>query len=337
MSKSQPDFKEHLYELTRKLRHSNYRRKRRVQFRPSSFPICSRLVALHRLRQMMYGDRVFEMAPFTAETYFAAGHMFHEVYQNWLGKIGAIYGIWKCPHKDVFWDSPTVERRIHCGYQTEQWGSSWCPRCRANDRATMLAFEEYNLQPAASEIGLYSAHTDGCMYLGDGTHGYPIPPRADVTPDTILELKTTSQADFKARTEPKSYGHIEQASTYAELLRKLKGWDIKHIVYGYINRNHPWQVKFFRHEPLPESILRQNAWRYHLGRHYPDGINRLPEGNCGTIEDAEGFRWYGLKWLGCAERHTCFGPDGNGGLAAGERTWVDDALVKISEPRTKSD
>lgn len=326
----------HLDHMTQVLRKSEWYSPRRVSFRPSSFPICPRLVALNELRKSTTPDgEVFQVNKFVSEPYFGVGTVCHEVHQQGLGRIGALYGIWRCPHKKVIHTGDAAGGRVltetlHCNYSIEQWGTTKCPRCLAEGRVRWLEFEEYNLQPMADHLGLSSAHTDGAMYLGDGSHSYPIPPDSDLRPDAVLELKTTSQDDFDGRTEPKSQSHVEQASAYVELLRALKGWDIKHIVYGYINRNHPWQVKFFRHDPLPPGTVRRNAIRFHLGRRWPKDLPVLPNGLCKSVEDAIGFRWWGMEWMGCPESQTCFGGNGKGGLSAGEiPVWMDLALNKL--------
>ena len=332
------------------LRKATVRQVRRNSFRTSSFPLCSRYVALSDLRKEVQGV-VYGRRAFKNDAYFAAGHAAHETTQFWMGQIGFLYGHWKCKYFTSRWSKgKTVETRVYCGYEEERWGTKHCPRCMSKGIESWLHYEEYKLH-VKSRLRLDSAHTDGLTWVNpDGVTQLPIP--QGTAPNTIFEGKTTSDAHFKelkkiiragGKPEPKSAGHHQQASGYAELVEDQMGdkwgedWEgIRWLMYGYINRNHPWQVIFFLCERINRSVVRPNSIRYNLGRLWVKRArpgDELPAGRCSTVEDASGFQWYGLNWMGCPEKQACFGIEGDGGIEGGDRPeWIDDYLVQIDEP-----
>ena len=320
------------------LRKASLKQPQRVSFRTSSFPICARQVALYNLRIKAFGA-MMDRRTFRSDSYFAAGHAAHETVQFWLGILGFLYGIWYCKHHTKVREG-NVETRTYCGYEREGWGTADpCPLCKAEGRESFLNFREYKLA-GAGPIKLDSAYTDGLTYLGE--EGLHLPIR-NIWPNTVAEFKTCSQSFMdklkkQDPPEPKSRAHHEQASGYCEQVEHLfrdkwEGWNgIEWIMYGYINRNHPWQVFCFAYHRLHPGIVRSNAIRFHIGRMFPDEHQHMPRGRCTACSDAEGFSWYGEQWMGCGEKDTCFGRGGDGGLYNGETpAWVESALKNLKD------
>ena len=84
------DQKLYLSTLERTMRQTSTWSALRSQLRPSSFPVCSRFVALHKIWEKAYGS-VYAMSDFSSHTYFSAGHAGHEVWQNWMGSSKATF------------------------------------------------------------------------------------------------------------------------------------------------------------------------------------------------------------------------------------------------------
>lgn len=347
------------YRLPAEMRKASIREPRRAAFRTSSFPICARYIALTRLRERVQG-RVFSRRRFVNDAYFSAGHAAHATTQFWMGRIGALYGVWRCPRFFSKAKGRNTEIRKYCGYEEEGWGNRACPRCMKRDRTeSWLEYQEYALHKN-SDSGLNSAHTDGLTYVNP-TGETHLPLTKDVLPNTIFEAKTTSEAHYNEvrkqlregiTPDTKSFSHLEQASGYALLVeqqfRDRKGWGkawegIRWLMYVYINRNHPWQFVAFLKPRLDYDVIRRNAKKYRKGDRWVDRVkskkltsSSLPKGKCLTVEDASGFEWRGMTWMECPEKDACFGVEGDGGIEGGMTpAWIDRYLVQIREPDKK--
>lgn len=312
----------HVRTMMRQLERSDKRVPRRCSLRPSSFPVCPRLVALYQLRKKVQGA-VIDRWQFRSECYTSFGTAMHETYQTWMGREGLLYGKWVCRGLKSEWTSPTTEVREHCGYRREGWGNKDpCPKCGCDT----LYYEEYDLRDALP-YGLASAHNDGLVYIGDGTR---MPEEGDV-PDFLLEIKTCGESHYKKALqalkegdpEPKSHGHKLQPSAYCEMVEAKLGFKMRGVLYVYVNRNHPWQAAAFLYPRHNGNVTRINALGYRIGETVlKHGI--MPAGNCQVKADAEGMMWGGMEWFGCPESDSCFGCDGDGGINAGELPiWLE--------------
>lgn len=324
-----------VFGLLSDLKRLSYTVEMESSFRTSGLPVCGRLVALQTLRKAAYG-RLIRRERFTSDTYYRVGTAIHEVYQSGLGRLGVLYGNWKCPKTTRTWVAEHEERVVHCGFKESGWGSRPCPKCGTTTEYVELKLHETDhrrLIPEPLPL-LKSSHTDGLLHLSEG--GVFIRPSDRTTqPNTVLEIKSCSGNYMRTKSKkPKSDSHALQASAYVQLIREAYGFPIKQILFVYVNRDHPFQAHGFFFKPLEGPILRENAVKFMAGRAYTrTGV--LPAGRCKTVADAVGFEWSGLAWAGCPSENDCFGADGEGGLHAGDEEMLDGlwALARRREER----
>lgn len=316
--------------LEAELTESSVARPRNLTYRPSSFPICGRLKAIERARTLALREPPRQRETFRNDTYLSVGTALHACWQRWLGRIGVLWGDWACQKVSSSRDG-NVETRLHCGGQARGWGPAMCPNCGGEMEYAEISFQNHKSIPKA--IRPVSAHCDGFTFIGDGKGAPKDGAEGGHSPDTVIEIKTTSKshADSKSH-EPKSTSHLMQASAYAQMAKMAYGLDIKHILYVYVNRDVPWKATIFRYSPdLDGSLLPNQASAFKAGNSYGDSHWDLPTGTCSSAEDAEGFWGYGVQWAACPERAVCFGDRGDGGLAKGDSSRLDAILRQIGD------
>lgn len=303
---------------------------RNLSYRPSSFPICGRMKAIERARTLAMGEPPKQRETFRNDTYLNLGTAIHACWQRWLGRIGVLWGDWTCTRVSSTREG-NVETRIHCGGERRGWGPALCPNCNSEMEYAEISFQNHKGIPKA--IRPASAHCDGFTFIGDGKGSPQAGSESGALPDTVIEIKTTSKshADSKVH-EPKSDSHFMQASAYAQMANMAYGLDIKHILYVYVNRDVPWKATMFRYAPnLDPNLLKDQAATFKAGATYGESHWNLPEGNCSSAEDAEGFWGHGVQWAACPERSVCFGDKGDGGLAKGDSSRLEAILGRFRD------
>lgn len=312
-----------VYRLANELKRLSYTVEMESSFRTSGLPVCGRLVALQALRKAAYG-RLVRRERFTSDTYYRVGTAIHEVYQGGLGRLGVLYGGWRCPKTTRTWIAENEERVSHCGFKETGWGSRPCPKCGTTTEYVELKLHETDhrhLIPEPLPL-LKSSHTDGLLHLSPG--GIFVRPTDPTTmPNTVLEIKSCSGNYMRKKSkQPKSESHALQASAYVQLIRSAHKFPIEQILFLYVNRDHPFQCHGFFFKPLEGPILRENAVKFMVGRAYTRTAV-LPAGRCRNAADAAGFEWSGMAWMGCPSQNDCFGGDGAGGIHAGETEMLE--------------
>lgn len=183
---------------------------RRPQFRSSSLPACTIAWAYN----WIVTEPPTDTDSWKRDMFMDMGTVAHTVTQRWLGRIGKLYGNWKCPE---------------CG--TKRLGME--PTCReCEENKSKLIEMEYREWIPKNLNNWPSGHIDGLLLPDDGK-GF-----------LVLEIKTISSNGLKnVITKPiedwpvyyKKYW--QQVRSYAYMLKEQDGFNIRGVAMLFICRD----------------------------------------------------------------------------------------------------
>lgn len=196
--------------------------------RCSALPFCKRKFFLHHRAKERWIQP--EHRKWIAESAAMMGNGLHEALQTWAGRMGFMYGNWKCPK---------------CGWLKEKHtGIVSCSSCGVE-----CLYEEFAFNEEGDFTGDWDipGHVDGVFKL-PGMH------------DIVVEFKGATAYAHENMTAPKPT-HIVQANTYAMQLRKnpeLYGCNPEEIVWLYYDRgNMAKPPRCFSRKPDPALYQEQ--------------------------------------------------------------------------------
>lgn len=153
------------------------------------------------------------------------GKVIHWLYQNeYLGKMGALWGKWKCLRCGVVvWGkSPSTDKECYPNYD-----EAIAPGVPGEH---IWDYKEVPVKATVDDLSKpIVGHADGLLYLGGEWY--------------VLELKSINQFGFQKLVEPK-YEHWCQGQVYGELIRQRLVRNFKgklpipkKLLVGYVNKN----------------------------------------------------------------------------------------------------
>ena len=261
----------------------------KVRIRPSSFPFCQIEWLFSHLDPInaSVGDN------FMGKIFVNIGSATHEVIQTYLGRVGLLYGKWKC--KKCYYISSPGLGTPYCGDRRSEWtrgadfsGNPIGPEEGPCNKGFATRYVEFELIDPVSGL---KGSCDGLILIGG--HLY------------LLEAKTKASSSVVRALKVPDPPHVAQAGTYAELCTP-KEWgldqEIEGIAFCYIPRDYPNKMRFMFHELAPQAL---EDFRVE----YPEDKQIMKKGN---IEDARAIcpnEKYARKMRYCEFAGQCFRPD----------------------------
>jgi hypothetical protein len=261
----------------------------KVRIRPSSFPFCQveYLFAMLDPIDASVGDN------FMGKIFVNIGSATHEVIQTYLGRVGLLYGKWKC--KKCYYTSSPVLGTPYCGDRRSEWtrgedfsGNPIGPEEGPCNKGFATRYVEFELVDPLSGL---KGSCDGLILIGG--HLY------------LLEAKTKASSSVVRALKEPDPPHVAQAGTYAEMCTP-KEWgldqEIEGIAFCYIPRDYPNKMRFMFHDLAPQAL---EDFRVE----YPEVKKIMKKGN---IEDARAIcpnEKYARKMRYCEFAGQCFRPD----------------------------
>lgn len=171
---------------------------------------------------------------FKRELIFSQGHGIHHVWQNWLGDMGKLYGMWKCEL---------------CGMADWMLSPAVCPKC---DEPSMV-YREVPLEYPPLRI---KGHADGWLKgFGD---------------DLLLEIKSVGLGTFLWMDRT---GFMESGQDFEKCWKNLKSPFEEHVIQAQLYMKvlelsgveSPPQEAVFIYEAKPtqevkEFVVRKDDW-----------------------------------------------------------------------------
>ena len=262
---------ERIFERVRRGRRRT-RKKKLVELRGSSFPVCQR--AYNMFRRVLPKYHPKDEEAFAAESAADQGTALHRVLQKWFGIEAPdhAYGNWKC----------RACRKI----RRHRMGLQICRRCGRE-----MTYEEYVIKP--SKKIPFSGHVDLIMKM----------PRLAM----VVDFKGSSQQkiyDIRQEGRPNER-HYLQVNAYANAINLRSGTDafggviIDKVVIIYIDRGRPNRLWHPIQVPLSEKLYRKTVGLIRSAKRSL-GEERVPEGLCIHPNDT-----YGVF---CPWKDLCFDP-----------------------------
>jgi hypothetical protein len=259
--------------LIAKLLDAKHRESWRFEFRASGLPACQlkymwwrlddKLDELPRRKRSYFGDFFTEI-----------GTAVHSATQRWLGRLGVLYGPWRCPVCD------TVKE--------PHLGTVWCEgTAEAPHRSVECVYEEFAFDEQPS------GHCDGLLKM------------RDLTPEpndyVVLEVKTTSEKklDEVVKVEGPPLNYMLQATNYAYRF-KQRGLNIVAVMFLFIPRESPRRM-----HPLwvhPRRVARINQ---QIVDDHNAAIGALDTGDCSGLR---GICATPADGQDCPYHVSCFSP-----------------------------
>lgn len=234
------------------------------KFRPSSSPVCSRFIFF--LKAYEGNPIITAEDAFVSDCYFEFGKAAHLVVQKWLGKTGLLYGDWICQKcKSI---TSNCLRPVSC------------LKCACSE----FTYKELDF---AAGTPFSSAHPDGFLLVEELS-------TKEARCFSVLEIKTISQEGFAGLTAQKPEHRI-QAGIYA-LLGLQKGIRVVGVLFLYMNRNKPSQLKTF-YQFVDPKILITELKAFKVGQE-AISTGKTPLGICRSEKDG----------IYCQFRNICFSP-----------------------------
>jgi hypothetical protein len=256
------------------------------QFRASGLPACPLQHCWYRF------DREADELPgrresFAKDFYTEIGTAVHTVVQRWLGRLGVLYGDWRCPRcTDVVYRDRLGTARCDCGAETVY---------------EELAFD-----------GKPSGHCDGLIKLGELTPG-----EKDFA---VLEVKTTSERRLDQVIKPQGppLNYRLQATNYTYRLQQL-GYNLVGVMFLFVPRDSPRKMHAIWVHPKRVTAINQA-----MLKEYEATVAALDSGDfsklsgtCSKPEDGEG----------CPYRPNCFSPSAAKLFRDKARTFLPESEI----------
>jgi len=193
-------------QMVRELKDASVKQKWRYRLRPSGLPACQWLQMLAEVHDDE--DLPTEDFGFLRDYYTNVGTVVHTVFQRWLGRLGYLFGKFRCDR---------------C--KTVVWHQGWPPACAKGCKAPTWTYEEIELLEADPTGEFTSAHCDGLIrfsWMNDGEY-------------YLVDFKTCSLATVPKPEEgfssPRHMKYLVQLNIYRHLLERL---DVNIIGTGFI-------------------------------------------------------------------------------------------------------
>jgi hypothetical protein len=269
--------------------HKSWRAPYKVRIRPSSFPFCQIEYLWAKFDPILadVGDS------YMGKIFVTLGSATHEVVQTYLGRVGLLYGHWKC--KKCYYTSSPHLGTPYCGDRLSDWsrgvalnGEPIGPEDGPCNKGFATRYEEFELVDPVSGV---KGKCDGLILVAGRLY--------------LLEVKTKpSSYIVKALKEPDP-PHVAQAGTYASLCTPRE-WgldqDIEGIAFCYVPRDYPNKLRFMYHDLDPTALE-------DFRKEYPQVKEIIKTGN---IEEARAIcpnEKYASKVRYCEYASQCFRPD----------------------------
>lgn len=198
--------------LIRKLNEAQSGEYREYRFRASSLPYCQLRHVWSKLSKDAKRTPK-QVRTYTGDFYLEVGTAIHTVIQRWLGRLGYLYGFWKCHNK--FCSGSEVGPLL---------GEQTCEKCK-----NKMVYEEFVLRDDKSS---FSGHTDGLIK----------PPGLDLPENkyVVLEVKSIGESGMdKVRREGIPEHYQLQASAYAALIPRCLGYEVDSVLFLFVSRADP--------------------------------------------------------------------------------------------------
>lgn len=205
------------------------------RFRASSIPACQWYVAISKICEDFPEELPPDSTSFLKDFYVSVGSCVHTVFQKWFGKMGYLYGHYKCPKcgKIV---------RNHLG---------WPEKCSTKGcTPTEWEYLELSLHEFVPEVGLTSAHCDGLLHFPsmEENHYYLVDFKT-------CSLNTVPTSKVKL-TSPDHIKYLTQTGFYHYILTKI-GFNIDGTLLIFIPRDNPTQTVpvFYNQATMAERMF----------------------------------------------------------------------------------
>lgn len=261
----------------------------RCQIRPSSLPFCQIQYLFSELDSMdvSVGDN------YMGRIFVNMGSAAHDVVQTYLGRIGILYGQWKC--KKCYWVSSPNLGTPYCGEKRLDWerGIDLNDELIGPEKGPCSAgyatrYEEF---PLLDPISGLKGKCDGLILIASRLY--------------LFEAKTKATSAIVKGLKVPDDPHIAQATTYAEMCTPRE-WgldqDIEGIAFCYIPRDYPNRMKMIFH-PRDATEL-QN-----VRNGVPEVVEMVKEGNVEGARAVCPNQKYAEKVKYCEYSAQCFRPD----------------------------
>jgi len=248
-------------------------------FRASGLPLCQLQVVWFEMDEVL-AELPRREQSYMSDFFMAVGTAAHTVTQRWLGRMGILYGNWKCPVCDaVYKDRLGIQ--MCDGTPSITWGLDLHP-------PTETVYEEFAFDD------LPTGHCDGLIKLPGMTPG-----DRDFV---LLEVKTTQRNKIQAiQSGDFAFNYKLQVSIYADKLR-ARGYNIVDCLFVFVPRDYPRDMAtvWFYPATARSSTIHQN-----MMQEYEATLKAIKDedfagisGICGNLEDARK----------CPYRVSCFSP-----------------------------
>lgn len=221
-------------------------------FRSSALPLCQLQVIWFEMDQGL-GELPGRKQSYFSDFFLNTGTVAHTVTQRWLGRLGLLFGRWKCPK---------------CGKVSEPvLGIQTC--CKVES-----VYEEFEFND------LPTGHCDGLLKLWDLT--------PEINDFILLEIKTTMRSKLpEIRAGNFAFNYRIQATVYAHKLRAM-GYNVRDVLFLFIPRDYPRDMTPVWFKPARAKMVHENAIQEYeavLGALKSRDFSNIT-GICGCIDDA---------------------------------------------------